>query len=86
MFPLFVFIAVIFFTSKMAGRSEIIAILASGTNYNRWLRPYWIGGVFLGLILWLANQFVIPKANKIRGDFEATYVDKNSSYNALLGT
>ena len=86
LFPLFVFIAVIFFTSKMAGRSEIIAILASGTNYNRWLRPYWIGGIFLGLILWLANQFVIPKANKIRGDFEATYVDKNSSYNALLGT
>src|SRR5687768_16492863 len=43
LFPLFVFIAVIFFTSKMAIRSEIIAILAGGISYNRFLRPYIIG-------------------------------------------
>jgi lipopolysaccharide export system permease protein len=43
--PLFVFLAVIFFTSKMAGHSEIIAVLASGTSYNRWLRPYFVGGI-----------------------------------------
>src|ERR1041385_4278979 len=43
LFPLFVFIAVIYFTSRMAGRSEIIAILCSGTSYNRFLRPYLIG-------------------------------------------
>jgi lipopolysaccharide export system permease protein len=84
--PLFVFIAVIFFTSKMAGRSEVIAILASGTSFNRWLRPYWIGGILLGGLLWFANQYVIPRANQIRGNFEATYIDKNSSYNALLGS
>ena len=47
LFPLFVFIAVIFFTSKMAVRSEIIAILASGTSYNRFLRPYVIGNFSL---------------------------------------
>lgn len=47
LFPLFVFIAVIFFTSKMANRSEIIALLASGTSYNRFLRAYFIG-VFTG--------------------------------------
>ena len=46
LYPLFVFIAVIFFTSKMALRSEVIAILASGTSYNRWLRPYFLGGLF----------------------------------------
>jgi lipopolysaccharide export system permease protein len=86
LFPLFVFIAVIFFTSKMAGRSEIIAILASGTSFNRWLRPYWIGGVLLGSILWFANQYVIPRANQIRGSFEATYIDRNSTYNALFTT
>ena len=40
LFPLFVFIAVIFFTSRMAARSEIIAVLASGTSYDRFLRPY----------------------------------------------
>jgi len=84
--PLFVFIAVIFFTSKMANRSEIIAILASGTSYSRWLRPYWIGGIFLAGILWLANQWVVPKANQIRGSFEANYIDKNNTYNALVST
>jgi len=86
LFPLFVFIAVIFFTSKMAGQTEIVAILASGTTYNRWLRPYWIGGIFLGLVLWISNQWIIPKANVIRGSFEAAYVDAHSSYNALLTT
>lgn len=86
LFPLFVFIAVIFFTSKMAGKSEIIAILASGTSYNRWLRPYWIGGAILGTMLWFANQYVVPRANQIRGTFEAKYIDNNSTYNALLTT
>ena len=86
LFPLFVFIAVIFFTSKMAGRSEIIAILASGTSYSRWLRPYWMGGIILAGMLWFANQYVVPRANQIRGSFEANYIDKNSSYNSLLST
>ena len=84
LFPLFVFIAVIFFTSKMAGQTEIIAILASGTSYNRWLRPYLIGGTFLGLFLWISNLYFIPKANIIRGSFEAAYIDSHSSYNALI--
>lgn len=84
--PLFVFIAVIFFTSKMAGRSEIIAILASGTSYQRWLRPYWVGGILLAGLLWFANQYVVPRANQIRGTFEANYIDKNNSYNALLSS
>lgn len=84
LFPLFVFIAVIFFTSKMAGQTEIVAILASGTSYNRWLRPYWIGGGFLALFLWVSNQWIIPKAENIRGSFESAYVDSRSTYNALI--
>ena len=84
LFPLFVFIAVIFFTSKMAGQSEIIAILASGTSYSRWLRPYWLGGILLAIILWFSNQYVVPRANQLRGNFEAKYIDGNSSYNSLL--
>jgi lipopolysaccharide export system permease protein len=83
LFPLFVFIAVIFFTSKMAGQSEVIAILASGTSFNRWLRPYFIGGVLLAALLFYANHYVVPNANKIRGAFEAKYIDANSSYEAL---
>jgi len=80
-YPLMVFIAVIYFTSKMAGRSEMIAILAGGVRFNRMLRPYVIGSVFLALIFWLASQYFIPKANEIRTDFQAVYVDRNSSYN-----
>ncbi len=85
LFPLFVFIPVIFFTSKMAGRSEIIAILASGTSFARFLRPYWVGGLLLATILFFADKYVIPKANQIRGTFEAKYIDANNSYNALVG-
>lgn len=86
LFPLFVFISVIFFTSKMAGRSEIIAILASGISFNRWLRPYWMGGVLMATVLWFANQYIVPRANQIRGSFEANYIDRNSSYQQLLNT
>jgi lipopolysaccharide export system permease protein len=84
LFPLFVFIAVIFFTSKMAGRSEIIAILASGTSFNRFLRPFLLTGFVLASTLWLATRYVIPKANAIFSAFQANYVDANSSYNPLV--
>lgn len=77
LFPLFVFIAVIFFTSKMALRSEIIAILASGTSYNRFLRPYLVGGILLGTLLWAGSRWWIPKAVAIRSNFQSKYIDKN---------
>lgn len=79
LYPLFVFIAVIFFTSKMALQSEVIAILASGTSYNRWLRPYILGGIIFAVGLWFANRYGIPKANEIRGAFQAKISDKASS-------
>src|SRR6478735_1213575 len=75
LYPLFVFIAVIFFTSKMALRSEVIAIIASGTSYNRWLRPYLIGGLVFATVLWFANQYGIPRANVIKSSFQSTYID-----------
>lgn len=77
LFPLFVFIAVIFITSRMAIRSEIVAMLASGITYNRILRPYFIGGLLLSIILWYGNSYLIPKANVIRGNFMTKYVDKD---------
>jgi lipopolysaccharide export system permease protein len=77
LFPLFVFIAVIFFTSRMAARSEIIAILASGASYNRILRPYIIGGTLFAVMLWFGNRYLIPRANEIKGNFQTTYFDKN---------
>lgn len=84
LFPLFVLIAVIFFTSKMAGRSEIIAILASGTTYNRMLLPYWIGGGLLAALLMFALAFVIPNANVKKTAFETKYINVNSTYNPLV--
>lgn len=74
LFPLFVFISVIFFTSKMANLSEFIAILASGVSLQRILRPYLIGGIFLALLLWYGNLSLIPKANDIRATFDLKYL------------
>lgn len=79
-FPLMVFIAVILFTSKMAGRSEIVAILAGGVRFNRMLRPYIMGALLFGGIFWIANQYFIPKANVLRAAFQARYIDSESSY------
>ena len=79
LYPLFVFIAVIFFTSKMALRSEVIAIIANGTSYNRWLRPYLIAGLVFATILWFANRYGIPKANDLKSSFQTTYIDNPTS-------
>ena len=78
LYPLFVFIAVIFFTSRMATRSEIVAIIATGTTYNRWLFTYVVGGAILATVLWFAARYAIPKANEVRSTFQATYIDNKS--------
>ncbi|MES2646310.1 MAG: LptF/LptG family permease [Bacteroidota bacterium] len=85
LFPLFVFISVVFFTSKMAGRTEIVAILASGISFNRFLRPYWIGAIILALILWISYRYVTPAANKLRTNFQIKYID-NGPGNKSTGT
>lgn len=86
LYPLFVFIAVIFFTSKMASRSEIIAILATGTTYNRWLRTYVLGGTFFAVVLWFAARYALPKANDIRNTFQVVYIDKGKTNDAGSGS
>jgi lipopolysaccharide export system permease protein len=81
-FPLMVFIACIFFSAKMAGQSEFIAILAGGVRYPRMLRPFIVGALLLAGLYWVASQYWVPKAQKIRTDFQANYIDRNSSYNS----
>lgn len=77
--PLFTFIAVVFFTSRMAARSEIIAILGGGTSFWRLLYPYMIGAFLIaGMSLYL-NHFVIPDANKKRLRFENLYLNDPST-------
>ncbi len=75
LFPLFVFLSVIFFTSIMANRSEIIAILGNGISFPRFLRPYFIGGIILSAFLWWCNQSLLPKANAKWANFSAKYID-----------
>ena len=72
--PLFTFIAVIYFTSRMAYRSEIIAILGSGVSFKRLLLPYMISATILALLSLFLNHFVIPKSNGVRLAFEEKYI------------
>lgn len=71
--PLFVFITVIFFTSRMAANSEIIAILSCGVSYRRLMYPYMLSALLIALLSLGLNLFVIPRANLKRVQFEATY-------------
>lgn len=77
--PLFVFIAVIFFTSKLAGNSEIIAMLSSGVSFRRLMRPYMISCVLIASVTFYLNSFVIPRGTVIRQNFESLY--RNSKKN-----
>ncbi|MDE6086275.1 MAG: LptF/LptG family permease [Muribaculaceae bacterium] len=72
--PLFTFIAVIFFTSKMADNSEIIAILSSGVSFHRLLRPYMISAAVIAAATYVLSAYIIPPANIKRIDFTNTYV------------
>ncbi|MDG1725193.1 MAG: LptF/LptG family permease [Bacteroidia bacterium] len=78
--PVFVFISVIFFTSKMTQNSEIVAILASGVSYKRLLVPYAITSTFLALFSFMLSAWVIPMADKTRVDFENTYIRDRTHY------
>ena len=71
--PLFVFIAVIFFTSKLAGNSEIIAMLAAGVSFKRLMRPYFLSAALIALVNYYLGAYIIPHGNIIRQDFEAKY-------------
>jgi len=90
---LFTFIAVIFFTSKMASNSEIVAILSSGISFRRFLLPYLVSAIILGLLSFYLANFLIPKTNKKMMTFEKAYlkspfrnVDRNIHMQIKPGT
>ncbi|MDH6533589.1 YjgP/YjgQ family permease [Parabacteroides sp. 52] len=72
--PLFTFIAVIFFTSKLADRSEIIAMLASGMSFQRLMMPYMISAAIIAFATFILNGFIIPPANTTRIEFQNSYI------------
>ncbi len=80
--PLFTFIAVIFFTSKMATNTEIIAILASGVSFRRLMLPYLLSASIIASISFVVGGFIIPPANKKMLVFEDKYVRKFKKENA----
>lgn len=84
--PLFVFISTLYFTSKMAGHTEIIAILGSGISYRRMLRPYLYGSLILAIAIFAVGNFVIPRSNVQLNKFEDQYIHtlKRSYYSDLF--
>ena len=80
--PLFVFITVIFFTSKLASNSEIIAILSGGISFKRLMFPYMISATLIAILSMVLGLYIIPPANKQRLDFEQQYIKSTKYYNA----
>lgn len=74
--PLFVFISVIFFTSKLAENSEIIAMMSTGMSFRRLLRPYMISAAIISIMTYSMGAYVIPKGNVTRLNFEDKYKKK----------
>ena len=78
--PITIFIATVFVTSKMAGHTEIVAMLAGGMSFRRLLVPYMLGAGLIALLSFYMNSYVIPDANKIRIAFETAYIKKPFYY------
>ena len=78
--PVTTFIAVVFITSKMAGHTEIIAILSSGISFPRMLYPYLIGSIIIAVVSFILTGWIIPISNVDRLNFEVAYLDKDNAY------
>jgi lipopolysaccharide export system permease protein len=81
LFPLFVFIAVIFFTSKMATRSEVVAILSSGVSFRRILYPYFVSAFALTVFAFVLSNYIIPHSNARKLAFEEEYYHSSPKQN-----
>ena len=78
----FVFIAVIFFTSKLAGNSEIISMLAAGVSFKRLMRPYMISALIISVLTFYLGSYIIPKGTIVRQNFETMYKNKKKNTSA----
>ncbi len=76
LFPIFLFLSVIFFTSKLSNNTEIVAILSSGVSYQRFLRPYFIGATIIAVIMFFMGMFIVPEASKGFNEFKYKYLKK----------
>lgn len=74
LFPLFLFLSVIWFTSKLANNTEVVAFLSSGVSYYRFLRPYMIGATIVSLFSLLLGMYLAPIASEGYNDFNYKYL------------
>lgn len=81
--PLFVFIAVIFFTSKLAAGSEIIAMKSTGMSFRRLLRPYMFSATLIAICTFALSAYVIPRGNVAKVNFENTYIKKRTDVTSV---
>ena len=77
LYPLFVFLSVIWFTSKIANNSEVIAILSSGISFNRYLKPFMLGALIVAILAFFSGMFIVPEKNKSYNEFSYKYLKKN---------
>ncbi|WP_296151036.1 LptF/LptG family permease [uncultured Flavobacterium sp.] len=77
LFPIFLFLSVIWFTSKLANNTEIIAILSSGISFTRFLRPFMVGATIISILALLLGFFVVPKSSQVYNNFRYTYMKNN---------
>jgi lipopolysaccharide export system permease protein len=78
LWPLFTLIAVIFFTSRLARDSEFIAMLNAGVSFRRLLFPYLLTSTFIAILFFIGGHYVIPEANKVKFNFENTFIFKSN--------
>lgn len=78
LFPILLFLSIIWFTSKLANNTEIIAILSSGISFNRFLRPFFIGASVVSVIVFFMGMFIVPAASKYYNEFYNRYLQSNS--------
>ncbi|MGA0966875.1 MAG: LptF/LptG family permease [Flavobacteriaceae bacterium] len=79
LFPIFLFLSVIWFTSKLANNTEVIAILSSGISFFRYLRPFLISASFIAVFAFFAGMFIVPKSNQGFNDFRYKYLVKQEA-------
>lgn len=89
LFPIFLFLSIIWFTSKLANNTEVIAILSSGISFRRFLRPYLVGASIIAIIAFVMGMFIVPAASKGYNEFNYKYlsskkvVETNNIYNKV---
>jgi len=81
LFPIFLFLSVIWFTSKLANNTEIIAILSSGISFFRFLRPFLLAATFIAISAFFAGMYIVPKSNLGFNDFRYKYIIKKEARN-----